>query len=149
VVDAFNAAGFRARAEADARRFIWGKLIINVGINALAAITRLKNGRLPELGSLRPVMAEAVAEAVAVCGALQISLPFPDPRGKVEQVCRDTAANVASMLQDILKHRKTEIEFINGAIVREGRRVGVPTPVNATLTALVKALEETHEERLR
>ena len=149
VVSAFQAAGFRARAEADAQSFIWGKLIVNVGINAIAAITRLRNGRLPEMQSLRAVMADAVAEAVAISSALHIALPFPHPLGKVEQVCRDTAANVASMLQDILKHRKTEIQFINGAIVREGSKIGIPTPVNATLTALVTALEETHAERLR
>jgi 2-dehydropantoate 2-reductase len=149
VVQVFQAAGFRTRAEADVRSFIWGKLIVNVGINALAAITRLRNGRIPELESLRAVMATAVAEAVAVCTAMKLSLPFPDPTGKVEQVCRDTAGNVASMLQDILKHRKTEIEFINGAVVREGKKAGIPTPVNATLTGLVTALEETHAERLR
>jgi 2-dehydropantoate 2-reductase len=93
-------------------------------------------------------MQEAVAEALEVCASLKISLPYPDPLEKVMQVCRDTADNVASMLQDVLKQRRTEIEFINGAIVREGKRLGIPTPVNATITSLVSVMEETYSEAL-
>jgi 2-dehydropantoate 2-reductase len=148
IISAFMNAGFRSRADKNIRGYIWGKLLVNVGINALAALTRLKNGRLPEMEGSRLIMQEAVAEALRVSSSLQISLPYPDPLGKVMQVCRDTADNVASMLQDVLKRRRTEIGFINGAIVREGKRLGVPTPVNSTLTSLVTVIEETYEESL-
>lgn len=148
IVSAFTDAGFRSRAEPEVRSFIWGKLIVNAGINALTAITRLKNGRLPELEGTRSVMEEAVREAFSVSSAMGISLPFGDPVEKVKQVCRDTAANIASMLQDILKHRRTEVAFINGAIAREGKRLGIPTPVNSTLASLVSVIEDTYLERV-
>ena len=149
IISAFTDAGFRSRADKNIRSYIWGKLVINVGINALAALTRLKNGRLPEKEGSRTIMQQAVAEALEVCNSLQISLPYPDPLGKVMQVCRDTADNVASMLQDVLKNRRTEISFINGAIVQEGKRLGIPTPVNAVLTSVVSVVEETYGESLQ
>ncbi len=130
------------------RDLLWGKLIINVGINALTAITRLKNGRLPEIRGARIVLEEAVKEAVAVAKAKNIHLPYPDTLGRVTQVCDATAENIASMLQDVLNQRETEVDAINGAIVREGDALGIPTPVNLTLTSLVHAIQETYHERI-
>jgi len=144
----FRGAGFQARAEANIQDFIWGKLIVNVGINALTAVTRLKNGRLAELEGARQIMEAAVSEALAVAKAVGFSIPYPDPWATVVEVCRNTAGNVASMLQDVLKEQPTEIAFINGAVVREGKRVGIPTPVNATLASLVSVIQETYEERV-
>lgn len=148
IVSDFNKAGFKTRSVDNVNDFIWGKLIINAGINALTAITRLKNGRLPELLGTRTIMEEAVKEAVAVARARNIQLPYPDPVGRVMDVCRATAGNIASMLQDVLKERITEVEFINGAIVREGKSMGIPTPVNLTLTRIVQAIQETYDERI-
>jgi 2-dehydropantoate 2-reductase len=145
IVAVFEKAGFNIRAVQDINPFIWGKLIINVGINALAAITRLKNGRLPELQGTRRIMEMAVAEAVAVIEAKNIGIPYPDPVGRVVEVCKATAGNVASMLQDVLNKKKTEIDSINGAVVREGAALGIPTPVNFTLTSLVQAIQETYQ----
>jgi 2-dehydropantoate 2-reductase len=148
MVAAFNRAGFQTRSVTDVKDLIWGKLLINVGINALTAITRLKNGRLPELEGTRLIMEEAVKEAVAVAEAKNVNLPYPDPIGRVIEVCRATAGNIASMLQDVLKEKLTEIDFINGAIVREGRALGIPTPVNLTLTSLVQVIQKTYPERV-
>jgi 2-dehydropantoate 2-reductase len=148
IVSAFNAAGFNTRTADKVNDLIWGKLIINVGINALTAITRLKNGRLPEIEGTKTVMDQAVREAVAVADKKDINLPYPDPIKRVREVCRATAANIASMLQDVLKHRITEVAFINGAIVREGEALGIPTPVNHALTCLVQAIEQTYEEQV-
>ena len=141
-------AGFEARSEESVDDVIWGKLIINVGINALTALTRLRNGRLPQIEGSRSVMKEAVVEATAVARGKGIHLPFPDPLARVEEVCHLTANNIASMLQDVMRNKLTEIDFINGAIVREGKALHIPTPVNATLTSLVKVIEETYEERI-
>lgn len=148
IVSAFNEAGFETRTVDNVKDLIWGKLIINVGINALTAITRLKNGRLPDIEVTKTVMDQAVREAVAVVNKKGISLPYPDPIERVREVCRATAGNIASMLQDVLKQRITEVAFINGAIVREGEALGIPTPVNNTLTCLVQAIEQTYEERV-
>ena len=147
LVAAFNKAGFQTRAVKDVEDLIWGKLIINVGINALTAITRLKNGRLPELEGTRLLLEESVKEALAVVEAKNIKLPYPDPVGRVIEVCRATAGNIASMLQDVLKEKLTEIDYINGAIVREGNALGIPTPVNFTLTSLVQVIQKTYQER--
>ena len=94
-------------------------------------------------------MERAVQEAVDVAREKGIDLPYPDPLGRVVQVCQATAGNIASMLQDILKHRITEVAYINGAIVREGNNLGIPTPVNQTLTCLVQAIQETYDEHIK
>lgn len=149
IVSAFNDAGFNTQSVDNMRSLIWGKLIINVGINALTAITRLKNGRLPHIQGTMAVMTEAVKEAVEVADKKGITLPYSDPLGRVQEVCRATADNIASMLQDVLKQSITEVSFINGAIVAEGEALGVPTPVNHTLNCLVQAIEETYQERIK
>ena len=148
IVSAFIKSGFNTRSIDNVQDLIWGKLIINVGINAVTAITRLKNGRLPQIKGTRLVMEEAVKEAVDVAAAMGIELPYADPAGRVREVCRDTAENIASMLQDVLNEKVTEVDFINGAIVREGKKLKILTPVNRTLTCLVQAIEETYHERL-
>jgi 2-dehydropantoate 2-reductase len=149
IVSALNTAEFEARSVGVIDDLIWGKLIINVGINALTAIARLKNGRLPEIAGTRRIMEAAVKEAVAVADAKNIRLPYPDPIERVIEVCRKTSGNIASMLQDVLKERATEVDFINGAIVAEGALLNIPTPVNATLTALVQAIQSTYHERIQ
>jgi 2-dehydropantoate 2-reductase len=144
----FNRAGFKTRPAEEVGELIWGKLIVNVGINALTALTRLPNGRLPEVPGTLRVMERAVGEAAAVAAAAGIRLPYPDPLGRVIEVCRATSGNTASMLQDVLRERTTEVDYINGAVAREGSRLGVPTPVNETLTHLVRALQDTYGERM-
>lgn len=146
---ALNKAGFKAETAENVVGLLWGKLVINAGINALTAITRLKNGRLPEINGTNLIMEELVKEAVAVSKAKNIQLPFEDPLGRVIQVCRNTAGNIASMLQDVLNKRETEIDFINGAIVREGDTLGIPTPANCTVTNLVKAMQESYDDRIQ
>ncbi|EFK06011.1 2-dehydropantoate 2-reductase [delta proteobacterium NaphS2] len=146
IVSAFSDAGFDISAVDAVENLIWGKLIINVGINALAAITKVKNGRLPEIAGTRQVMKKAIDEAVRVADLKGIRLPFPDPMKRVLEVCRGTADNIASMLQDVMAERATEIQFINGAIVTEGESLGIPTPVNFTLSCLVAALQDSYRE---
>ncbi len=141
VRDVLDSAGFEPRTSDDLESTIWNKLIINVGINALTAITRLKNGELLEFEGTREIMREAVAEAVAVAEARGIKIAHEKPLGQVEEVCRLTATNISSMLQDVLASRRTEIDAINGAIVKLGAEAGVPTPINTTLTALIHAIE--------
>jgi 2-dehydropantoate 2-reductase len=145
LVSAFNKAGFKAESTADVEGLIWGKLIINAGINALTAITRLKNGRLPDLESARVVIKEAVREAAAVAEAKKITLPYPNPFRRALDVCRDTAGNTSSMLQDVLNKKATEVDYINGAIVREGDALGISTPTNRVLTSAVRAIQESYK----
>ncbi len=121
-------------------RLIWEKLLINVGINAVTAIVGLRNGELLNFEETRALMTMAVEEAERV--ALKKGIPLEgSPVERVFEVCEATGRNRSSMGQDIDNRRRTEIDSINGAIVREGEALGIPTPVNATLTYLIKTIE--------
>ncbi|MCM8766154.1 MAG: 2-dehydropantoate 2-reductase [Candidatus Omnitrophica bacterium] len=144
IVEIFRKAGFETHSTPGVENIIWSKLIINIGINALTAITRLNNGRLPEFPGTNQIMRLAVDEAVKVARKKKIKLLYEDPIKKVEEVCRLTSGNISSMLQDVLRKRKTEIDFINGAIVKEGEKLGIPTPINSVLTNLVKSIETSY-----
>ena len=139
-------AGFPTKVSKDIDSVIWGKLVINVGINALTAITRLNNGKLVEYEGARELLRGAVGEAVKVVKRKRIKLAYDDPIQKVESVCKATASNVSSMLQDVLNKKRTEIDFINGAIVRQAKAIGISTPVNEVLTNLVKTIEKSYED---
>lgn len=142
------ACGLPATVSAAIDALVWGKLMANVGINALSALLRVPNGALAEAPAARALLEAAVAEAAAVAAARGVALPYADPVAHAVAVARATAANRSSMLQDALRGAATEIATINGAVVREGARLGVPTPVNAALTALVEALEATAASRV-
>lgn len=140
----FNKSGLETRISRDIKGLIWSKLIINVGINALTAITRLNNGRLVEFEGTKRILREAVTEATRIAKRKRIKLIYDDPLAKVEAVCEATATNVSSMLQDVLRKKQTEIDFINGVIVRLGQELGIPVPVNAILVDLVKTIEASY-----
>ncbi|MDY6862856.1 MAG: 2-dehydropantoate 2-reductase [Thermodesulfobacteriota bacterium] len=147
IVSFLHNSGINASFTDDVEGLIWSKLIINVGINALTAITRLKNGQLIYVPEIRKILKLAVEEGLIIVKRKNIKLIYQNPFSKVEGVCTATASNVSSMLQDILNQKKTEVDFINGAIVREGELLGIPTPVNLLLLNLVKGLEKTHNIR--
>ena len=137
-------AGLETKLSKDIDSVIWGKLVINVGINALTAITHLKNGALIEYDGTREILRSAVQEAVKIVKRKRVKLAYDDPIQKVESVCKATAANISSMLQDVLNNKRTEIDFINGAIVRQGKSLGIPTPVNGVLADLVRTIETSY-----
>lgn len=141
----FNKVGLETKISRDIKGLIWSKLIINVGINALTAITRLNNGSLVEFDGTRKIMREAVTEAVKVAKRKRVKLIFDDPLAKVEAVCEATSGNISSMLADVLSKKRTEIEFINGVIVRQGQEMGIATPINAILVDLVKTIETSYK----
>lgn len=141
VASALRKANFETKVSDNIKEIIWSKLIINVGINALTSIIRLKNGAILEYEWTRNIMRQAVLEATKIAKRRRISLIYSDPVKKVESVCSSTADNLSSMLQDILRKKRTEIEYINGAIVSEGDNLEIPTPVNSILTDLVRAIE--------
>lgn len=120
---------------------IWDKLLVNVGINALTALTQLKNGQLVELEEMEKLLELAVEEGEKVAKAKGIKLISKDSVKHTKEVCRLTAQNKSSMLQDIINKRKTEIEMINGAIVKEGLSYDIDTPINLALTNLIKVKE--------
>ncbi|HCL78905.1 MAG TPA: 2-dehydropantoate 2-reductase [Synergistaceae bacterium] len=143
----FGRAGFSVKTSSNVLGMIWAKLLVNVGINALTAVTGLKNGRLVELPEADELLEAAVREAMAVAERKGIRVEAEDPVAHTRDVARRTAANRSSMLQDVSAERQTEIDVINGAIVDEGKRLGVPTPVNLCLANLIRIRQQTYEER--
>lgn len=133
-------AGIQSTAVKDVRPAIWDKLIVNVGINAITALTGIKNGQILDLEGTRELSRAAVQEAVAVAKAQGIKIR-KDPVAHVFQVAQATSANRSSMGQDVDRRRPTEIAAINGFVVSEADRVGLAAPVNRTLTALVQTME--------
>jgi len=136
----FKKAGIEVEIVSDVRPVVWGKLLINVGINAITALCNIKNGELPDLSVTRELARAAVEEAMTVAGAQGIAVR-KDAVEHVFQVAKATAANRSSMGQDVDNKRLTEISAINGFIVREAEKAGIKVPVNSTLTALVKTLQ--------
>ncbi len=141
VADLFNAARLETTLIDNADSLVWGKLAINAGINPLTALLEVPNGALTEDETLRQVMSAAANEVAHIAAAQGIRLPFADVARRVAEVCRATASNHSSMLQDISRAAPTEIDAISGAVVRFGQRLGIPTPVNEFLLRLVKDKE--------
>jgi 2-dehydropantoate 2-reductase len=140
ISDFFTRSGIESKSVADVRSLLWSKLLINIGINAITALTAIKNGQLLDLEITRKLSRMAVEEAIQIAGKMNITVR-DDVVDHVYAVAEATAANRSSMGQDVDNQRQTEIETINGYIVREAQRLGVPVPVNETLTALVQTLE--------
>jgi 2-dehydropantoate 2-reductase len=142
LAEAMSRAGLPAKATNKIDQFVLSKVLTNVGINALGAITHLKNGDIVRNSILKDLMRSAIEEALRVAVKLGTPIIDEDIVEKTFEVAEATAENKNSMLQDVENGRKTEIDFINGAIVRIGEEMGVPTPINSTLTALVKGLNQ-------
>jgi 2-dehydropantoate 2-reductase len=123
--------------------YVWSKLLVNTGINALTAIHRCPNGKLLESAAIKDMLTGAVREGEAVARALNIQL-IDDPLAMTLDVCSKTAQNISSMLQDVNNRRPTEIDSINGAIAAVAKTLGIPTPVNDELVHKVKEIEKNY-----
>lgn len=139
-------AGFVIEEVNDIDSLLWGKLAINAGINPLTAILSVPNGHLLDLPDAFELMCMAAEEAAAVARAKGIRLPYESAGKRVAEVACATARNLSSMLQDRMRAAPTEIDAICGAIVQEGQRLDVPTPVNRTFWRLIRALVEAQKE---
>ncbi len=141
-------AGVKTDTSANVMGLIWSKLMINVGINALGTLLNVRNGELLKGKHSLALQRELVAEATEVAAKKGIELMYEDMSHEVAAICEKTSGNINSMLQDVRNKRKTEIDFINGAIVREGERLNVPTPVNRVVSSLIKAIEESYDRQI-
>jgi len=139
-VEVFEGAGLPCEVTDDLEGALWTKAVINAAINPLTALTGRLNGELLQDEGFRRTLALVAEEAAAVARACGATLP-DEIVPVVEGVCRQTAGNRSSMLQDLSAPRLTEIDFINGEIARRGAEVGVPTPLCIALTALIQDIE--------
>jgi 2-dehydropantoate 2-reductase len=142
LADACTRAGMPTTAVRDARGHQWRKVIFNAATNPVGALTGLTHGRVCEDAALRRLVTGLVDEGKAVAAAQGIELDA-DPEELIDHAARPDVAydHKASMLQDVEARRQTEIDYLNGGIVRFGREHGVPTPLNEAILALVKGVE--------
>jgi 2-dehydropantoate 2-reductase len=138
----FEAAGMKLVISCNIMGAMWDKLLVNIATGALSGITRLTYGGLYAVPELELTATAAVAEAIAVAKASGIALETEHPHDAWVKAASGLPPEFkASMLQSLEKGSATEVDFINGAVVRAGTKTGVPTPVNATLVACVKGIE--------
>lgn len=140
VAGAFSAAKIETSGADNIKPVIWNKLFANVGINAITALTNIRNGRLLDLEPTRQLVEAVVTEAIAVARALQITVA-DDALENVFAIAEATASNRSSMGQDVDARRPTEIDAINGYIVRRAEELGIEVPVSQSLTRLIKTLQ--------
>jgi 2-dehydropantoate 2-reductase len=140
VATLFSKAGIATDSEEDILPILWNKLFANVGINAITALTNIRNGQLLDLKESRQLMEEVVQEALSVARALRIPVA-DDALDNVSAIALATAPNRSSMGQDVDARRITEIDAINGYIVRRAEELGIRVPVNRTLVSLIKTLQ--------
>jgi 2-dehydropantoate 2-reductase len=147
IADTLSSVGIETKISSNIGSEIWAKGIVNAAINPLTALTRLRNGFLLEIPSLTRLLEDTCSECIMVAEAAKIDLHGCDVIKKTKNVARLTAENRSSMLQDIERGKRTEIDSINGAIVEVGKKHGVKTPINSFLVALVKGIEEGEKGR--
>ena len=133
-------SGMNTIALKDARGAQWTKLIFNAATNPVGALTLLHHGAAARFEPTGQLFNDLIAEGEAVARALGIEL-HGDPRGLVHKGANAPGKHRASMLQDVLAKRPTEVDFMNGAIAEWGEKTGVPTPLNKAVWELVKGLE--------
>jgi 2-dehydropantoate 2-reductase len=142
VAEEFKRAGLNTIVSPNIVGTIWDKLLINVATGALSSITRLTYGELYKLPEIEACAVAAVAEAMAVAKAQGVVLSIEKPRDAWEMAADGLPAEFkTSMLQSLERGLTTEVDFINGSVVRAGKTCGIPTPVNETLVACVKGIE--------
>lgn len=138
--DILSAGGLQVHLTDNILTRLWAKLFINVGINALTAILGCKNGELLSLPGIDRRMEAAIDEAIHIAEKKNIPI-IDEPHQATRLVCVKTAKNISSMLQDVTKKRRTEIDAINGALVVLGKKLGIDTPENSLLSRQIKQLE--------
>ncbi len=141
-VQLLQACGLPSQYHASFESVCWSKLVLNAGINAVTTIHGVTNGAVPATDELWEIALAAALEAADVARAQNIALLYTDVADELRRICRATALNRSSMLQDVGNHRGTEIDAINGAVVALGKQWNIPTPTNAALTDAVRALSQ-------
>lgn len=140
IAEMLSKSQISARVTGDITGAVWTKALFNCGNNAFSALTGLRYGELFEVPGLKDAVFKTVEEGERVA-MHSFGVNADQPQEKLLQVAKSAAKHKSSMLQDIEAGRRTEIDFLNGAISRLGRQYGVPTPLNDVITALVKGRE--------
>ena len=144
----FNAGGCSTVFESDIRPFVWKKAISNSGYNTLSALLRLKVGDYLALEAGEELLKSVWAEGCAVCKAVTGVDLWPEMLEELPRLKQGFATYYPSMAQDVLIHqRQTEVQLLNGAIVRYGEACGIPTPINEALTRMITCIQASYEKQ--
>jgi 2-dehydropantoate 2-reductase len=142
IAEAFERSGMICTVSDNIQGTILDKLLVNVATGAVSGITRLEYGPLYKIPEIEETALAAVAEAMAVASASGVKISYTNPRDPWIKAAAGLPYDFkTSILQSLEKNSLTEIDFINGSVVRMGERCGVPTPVNRTLVAMIKGIE--------
>ncbi|MFN0039940.1 MAG: ketopantoate reductase family protein [Burkholderiales bacterium] len=147
VMTLLNRAEIPAEIVADPMSWIWGKFVHNCSVNALAAITGLRGGEISRNAAVNALQDRVMEEIMMVVRKKGIRLPETDPIKKIKDHCRKRY-NKPSMMQHIEQGRRTEIDALNGALLREGKALGLSLPLNEVIVAVVKGLEQSRAQLL-
>jgi len=142
--DLLTSSGWEAEVSAEVLTEIWKKLVLNSATLPTAALSRLSAGALGEPGELLDLVDRLAAESVAVAAAQGLDIGLKERVSAIHGVLERAGAGRASMLQDVMAGRKTEVETVNGAVVAVGAAHGVPVPLNQAMVALVHGLERSY-----
>ena len=137
----FAAAGVPVQVSDNVAGALWAKLIINCAYNALSAITQMPYGRIVAGAGVDQVMRDIVAECLAVAQAEGVTLPG-DIHQAVADIVRTMPGQLSSTAQDLARGKRSEIDHLNGYVLRRGEAQGIATPVNRVLHTLVRLLED-------
>jgi 2-dehydropantoate 2-reductase len=142
LADCFGAAGIPVRISDNIDGEAWEKLAMNCALNAISALARSQYGRIAGFEPTHSLMDEAVCEVDAVARAAGVRIPVDDLRLAASRLSAVMSRATSSTAQDIARGKRTEIDALNGYIARRGAELGVPTPINRALHALVRLLEQ-------
>jgi 2-dehydropantoate 2-reductase len=142
-----NAAGIETVVIPDPMAHIWSKFVLNCAINPLTAITGLRSGEMYRTAEVNALQDRVIDEILMVVERKGVRLAEPDPRKKIKDHCR-VRYNRPSMMQHVEQGRRTEIDALNGALVREAKALGLAVPYNEAVVAVVKGLEKSRRQLL-
>lgn len=144
LAQALNAAGIRTTIADDIETTLWSKLVINCAFNALSAVAGIAYGPMMEVEGARDVIASAVQEAASVARASGVAMP-DDLAAQILKIPASMPNQTSSTAQDLSRGKPSEIDFLNGHVVRKGAELGIPTPTNQALQVMVKLAERGRE----
>ena len=140
-------AGVNVTISSDVMAELWSKLMVNCAYNAVSGLAQATYGKLTSMPEVRAIQEAVVREVVAVAAAEGVNLPLEHSLRAMECIALGMPGQLSSTAQDMARGKPSEIDHLNGFVARRGRELGVPTPVNQTLHALVKLVEAGHGGR--
>lgn len=144
IAELLSQAAIPCTVSADVRRELWFKFLVNCSYNAISAIGQIEYGKMVSVDPIGALIETLAVEVLAIAHCEQINITFAEAMEANAIIARTMVTQRSSTAQDIARHKSTEIDYLNGLVVRKGQEYGIPTPANQSVFALVKMLEQFH-----